>query len=118
MDEKRYLDLAHDTFERVRAAFDDIDVEHADLESAGDVLTITCKDGVRIVLNTQRPTRELWLAGGARAWHFGWDDGAARWVDAKRDGAELGSTLGALVRTHAGVELHLHGAGFDGAARG
>jgi CyaY protein len=107
MDEKRYLDLAHDAFERVRAAFDDVDVEEADLESAGDVLTITCRDGVRIVLNTQRPTRELWLAGAARAWHFGWDDASSRWLDPKHEGAELTATLGELVRTHAGVELRL-----------
>lgn len=107
MEEKRYLELAHETFERVRRAFDDVDVEAADLESAGDVLTIACRDGTRIVLNTQRPVQELWLAGGARAWHFGWDAADARWRDPKREGAELEATLAALVRTHAGVELAL-----------
>ena len=107
MDEKRYLELAHETFERVLRAFDDVDVEAADLESAGDVLTVACKDGARIVLNTQRPAREIWLAGAARAWHFGWDEGRARWVDPRREGAELEATLAELVRAHAGVELRL-----------
>ena len=107
MEEKRYLELADETFERVRRAFDDIDVDDADLESAGDVLTIACKNGVRIVLNTQRPARELWLAGGARAWHFGWDAPSERWLDPKHERAELEDTLVGLLRTHAGLELRL-----------
>lgn len=107
MEEKRYLELADEAFERVRRAFDDVDVDVADLESAGDVLTIACKNGVRIVLNTQRPTRELWLAGGARAWHFGWDTATERWLDPKHERAELEATLTSLLREHAGMELAL-----------
>lgn len=107
MEEKRYLELADEAFERVRRAFDDVDVDVADLESAGDVLTIACKNGVRIVLNTQRPTRELWLAGGARAWHFGWNASVERWLDPKHEGAELEATLASLLREHAGMELRL-----------
>ena len=107
MDEKRYLELAHETFERLGRAFDDVDVGEADLESAGDVMTIACKDGVRIVLNTQRPAREIWLAGAGRAWHFGWDGPTERWLDPRHEGAELVDTLKGLVRDHAGVELRL-----------
>jgi CyaY protein len=103
MDEARYLELARQAFARLEKAVDALDADVVDLDSAGDVLTLTCKDGVKVVVNTQRPAREIWLAGAARAWHFGWD--GTRWVDARRDGAELFATLDALLLAHAGVKL-------------
>lgn len=104
MDEARYLELARVAFTRIEKAIDTLDADVVDLDSGGDVLTLTCKDGVRIVVNTQRPVQEIWLAGAARAWHFGWDtsDGG-RWIDARRGGAELFATLGELLAEHAGV---------------
>lgn len=104
MDEGRYLDLAHDTMRRVLDLFDEIDADEADAESAGDVITVTFRDGSRIVLNTQRPARQLWLAGGDRAWHFSWDQARESWIDDKGSGDELVSTLRALC-ARAGVEL-------------
>jgi iron donor protein CyaY len=104
MDEPRYLDLAKKAFDRVVRAFDEVDPELCDLDSGGDVLTFTCRDRVKIVLNTQRPARELWLAGAARAWHFGWDEARGAWIDPKRSDAELFATLNGLLREHAGME--------------
>lgn len=98
MDESRYLDLAHGTFRRLLDAFDAIDVDEADAESAGDVITITWKDGSRCVVNTQRPVRQVWLAGGARAWHFDWDEASGSWLDDKGSGAELCATIEAIAR--------------------
>jgi CyaY protein len=105
MDEARYLELTRAAFTRIEKAIDTLDADVVDLDSGGDVLTLTCKDGVRIVVNTQRPVQEIWLAGAARAWHFGWDvsSGAGRWIDARRGGAELFATLGELIAEHAGV---------------
>lgn len=104
MDESRYLDLSKQAFERVLRAFDAVDPEACDLDAGGDVLTFTCRDRVKLVLNTQRPARELWLAGAARAWHFGWRDERGAWIDEKRGGAELFATLNALLAEHAGLE--------------
>ena len=59
----------------------------------GDVLTIAFKNGVKAVLNTQRPTRQLWLAARANAWHFDYDAATDRWVDDKGKGHELLETL-------------------------
>lgn len=109
MDERRYLELAETALKRVIAAFDDVDLDEADLDTAGDVVTITLRPEAsrrKIVLNTQRPTRQLWLAGGARAWHFTYDEASARWVDDKGTGAELFTTLSELCRAE-GVEARL-----------
>ena len=45
MDEGRYLDLADVALKRVVAAFDDVELDDADVDSAGDVVTITLRGG-------------------------------------------------------------------------
>lgn len=105
MDEKRYFELIRAAFSRIEKAVDQIDPELVDLDGGGDVLTLTCRDKTRIVINTQRPVREIWLAGAARAWHFGWDEAESRWVDKKRNDAELFATLSTLLSEHAGTAL-------------
>ena len=110
IDEKRFQELAEGTLAAVIRAFDDVDSDDADLDVSGDVISIRFRDGSRAVLNTQRPARQLWLAGGASAWHFDHDEARGTWVDAKGTGAELLGTLARLARDGAGVELRFEGA--------
>lgn len=105
LDEKRYQHVAHDTFQTVLAAFDSIDSDDADVDSQGDVISIRFRNGTTVVLNTQRPTRQLWLAGGGRAWHFDFEPTRAVWLDDKGTGAELLGTLAELAREHAQLSL-------------
>lgn len=107
MDEKRYLDLAHATFKQILDAFDDVDVAEADVETNGDVVTITWRDRTKCVINTQRPVRQIWLAGGDRAWHFSWDEPTSRWLDDKGSGAELFTTITEIARRRSGIELEV-----------
>jgi CyaY protein len=97
MDERRYLQLAEAALSRVVAAFDEVELDDADVDSVGDVVTITLKPGAagggKIVINTQRPARQLWLAGGNRAWHFSYDEPSDRGLDDKGQGAELFETI-------------------------
>ena len=102
MDERTYERLAADTFKRVLDLFEDVDPEDADIESAGDVIRIDLRGGQRIVLNTQRPVRQIWLAGGQSAWHFSYD--GASWQDDKGRG-ELFDILRAMTRDAIGLEL-------------
>ena len=107
MDEASYLSLAERTFRSIEAALDAADAEDVDCERAGDVLTLTFKDNRRCVLNTQRPTRQLWLAANARAWHFSYDEGLGKWLDDKRHTDELFATLGVIIKGQAGVDVEL-----------
>ena len=102
MDERTYEKLAADTFKRVLDLFQDVDPEDADVESSGDVIRIDLRNGARIVLNTQRPVRQIWLAGGQSAWHFGFD--GERWLDDKGRG-ELFEILRRMTRDAIGLEL-------------
>ena len=102
MDEGAYERLAEDTFKRVLDLFQDVDPEDADVEAAGDVIRIDLRGGKRIVINTQRPVRQLWLAGGQSAWHFSHD--GERWLDDKGRG-ELFDILRQLARATSGLDL-------------
>jgi iron donor protein CyaY len=95
MDERTYEKLATDTFRRVIDLFESVDPDDADVEPSGDVIRIDLRNGQRIVLNTQRPARQIWLAGGQSAWHFSYDAGSATWLDDKGRG-ELFATLRTL----------------------
>jgi CyaY protein len=97
VDDRSYERLAADTFQRVLDLFQDVDPEDADVETSGDVVRIDLRGGGRVVLNTQRPVHQLWLAGGQSAWHFSYDVQRERWLDDKGRG-ELFDVLRELTR--------------------
>lgn len=68
----------------------------------GGVLTLTCPDGSRLVVNRQTPLREVWLAARSGGYHFAWRGGG--WRDT-RSGEELYARLAALVAEQAGERL-------------
>ena len=105
MNETRYQQLADQAFRRIETMLEDVDPDVVDCERAGDVLTLTFANGKKAVVNTQRPTRQIWLAANARAWHFGYDEASDRWLDDKGEGVELLGQITAIVREQAGVEL-------------
>ncbi len=113
MDERAYQHLADDALKRIEDALKDVDAEDIDCERAGDVLTLTFKSGARCVVNTQRPTRQMWLAANARAWHFGWAQDTKTWVDDKGQTNDDGTPLdlfravGRIVRESSGIDVGL-----------
>ena len=105
MEEREFEKRAADAFKRVLDLFEDIDPDDADVEPSGDVIRIDYRGGSRVVLNTQRPARQLWLAGGSRAWHFNFDVARDQWLDDKGRGDELYATLASLTQAAIGREL-------------
>jgi CyaY protein len=103
MDEPRYQQLADVAFRALESMLADVDADDVDVERAGDVLTLTFKNGKKAVINTQRPTRQIWLAANARAWHFGFDEPSGRWLDDKGQGVELHHQVAAIVKEQSGV---------------
>lgn len=105
MDDARYRLLADQTFRRILDAFDDIDVEDADVETAGGVIRIDYRGGERCVINTQAATHQIWLAGAKSGWHFSYDEDGERWMHDKGTGDELFAVLERLTRDATGLEL-------------
>jgi CyaY protein len=105
LDEPRYQKLADAALRRIERALGDFDPDTLDCEIAGDVLTITLRGASKCIVNTQRPTRQLWLAANARAWHFSYDEATDRWLDDKGRGIELYSQIAQIVREGAGLDV-------------
>lgn len=105
MDESQYQKLADSALGAIERMFEDVDAEVVDVERAGDVITLTFANRKKCVINTQRPTRQIWLAANARAWHFSFDDAKSRWMDDKGHGVELVAQVSAIVKEQAGIDL-------------
>ena len=77
------------------------DVVDVDAARTGGLLELGFPSGSKIVLNTQPPLHELWMAARAGGYHYKYVDG--RWLD--RDGREFFDVLSACASEQAGVDL-------------
>jgi CyaY protein len=107
VDESTYLKVCAETFRAIEDAFEDVDPDAVELTSTGDVLTFRFANGVRCILNTQRPARQLWLAAKDSAWHFDWDSAGKKWIDDRGRGVELRGQLARIVKEQAGLDVTL-----------
>jgi CyaY protein len=78
------------------------DVIDIDGTRSGGVLELVFPNQTKIVINTQPPLRELWLASKAGGFHFRCING--RWVDTKQ-GEEFFFVLSKSASQQAGKEL-------------
>ena len=90
---------------RIEAAADgwlQQDVIDIDTHRSGGLLELSFPDGSKIIVNTQPPLQELWLATRAGGFHYRWV--AGRWIDT-RDGSELIEALSRHASAQAGKPL-------------
>lgn len=80
----------------------DADVIDIDSHRSGGLLELSLAGGSKIILNTQAPLQELWMAARAGGFHFRYVDG--RWLDTKT-GAEFLAELAAHVSAQGGQPL-------------
>jgi CyaY protein len=85
---------------RIEAAVERADSLDVDLEAG--ILTITCRDGSRIIVNRQTPNREIWVAARSGGFHFVAREG--EWRDT-RSGEELFAALARLIASQGGEEV-------------
>ncbi len=96
MDDQRFRHLSDSTFRAILDGFDDIDADDADVESAGNTINITFRNGERCVVNTQSAVNQIWLAGKKSAWHFSYDEASGKWLHDKGTGDELFACIESL----------------------
>ena len=77
------------------------DVVDIDAHRTGGLLELKLPNGSHLVLNTQPPLHELWLAARSGGFHYKHVSG--RWLD--RTGRELFEALSACASEQAGVPL-------------
>ncbi len=103
LDEATYSGLVSSAFKRLVAAADEIDPDVLDCDSTGDMVTFTAAGGSKVVVNTQRAVRQIWVAGKSQGIHFSWD--GSRWLDDKGKGLELFQWVSECVEAACGEKL-------------
>jgi CyaY protein len=91
MDEHAFDTAARGELHAIEDAFADIDPDDVEVTTSEGVLRLDLRDGTRIVINSHRAARQIWMAAIASAWHF--DPGSdGRW-HAIKSGEELRATV-------------------------
>ncbi len=105
MDDLAFDARAHDELVYLEERLGALDPDDVDLVVSAGVLRLDLRDGTKIVINSHRAARQIWMAAIATAWHFDpLADG--RWL-ATRSNEELRPTIVRLLRERVGVALDL-----------
>jgi len=105
MDEATFDTTAHAELQAIEDAFADVDPDQVEITVSDGVLRLDLRDGTRIVINSHRAARQIWMAAIATAWHFD-PTSAGSWV-APKTGEELRATLKGLLRERIGIAVTL-----------
>jgi CyaY protein len=102
-DESDFIAAAERTLDAIEAA---LEASGADIDAtrSGNVLTVELADGSKIIVNSQTPMRQIWVAARSGGHHYEWRDGA--WRDT-RDGTELFAALSRFLSLQGGVAVFL-----------
>ena len=105
LSDSEFYHLAGQVLATVEATIDrwlQQDVIDIDQQRTGGLLELSCPDGSKIILNTQPPLHELWLAARAGGHHYRHVQG--RWLDT-RDGSEFFAALSRHASAQTGQPL-------------
>jgi len=78
------------------------DLIDIDSQRTGGLLELSFPNGSKIIINTQPPLHEVWMATKGGGFHYRWEQG--RWLDT-RDGTEFVDTLSRHATAQAGQPL-------------
>jgi CyaY protein len=103
MTETEFLERAEAALSSIESAIDAVDGD-IEVTRAGNVVTLELADGSKVVVNSQTPMQQIWLAARSGAHHYAWDGSA--WRDT-RDGAELFAALSRVLSALGGAPIVL-----------
>lgn len=108
MTETEFLDLAESTLDAIEMALDrlnDEDVIDVECKRSGNVLEIEfLANGSKIIVNSQAPLQEMWVAARAGGYHYRRLDG--QWRNT-RDDSELYAALSQLASAQGGAPVQI-----------
>ncbi|GAB3412396.1 iron donor protein CyaY [Massilia agilis] len=110
MSETEFLDLADSTLDTIETAMDrlnDEDVLDVECKRSGNVLEIEfIANGSKIIVNSQAPLQEMWVAARAGGYHYKRVDG--QWRNT-RDDSEFFASLSKLASEQGGAQVTIAG---------
>ncbi|WP_392562787.1 iron donor protein CyaY [Orbus sturtevantii] len=81
MNTNQFYELANQLFIKIEQQLDDYAEQHntdIDYERHGNVITITFENQSKIIINTQEPLLQIWMATRRQGYHFDYKDG--EWI--------------------------------------
>jgi CyaY protein len=100
-----FMSLAETTLQSIEQALENLtEVLDIDSERSGNVLTLTCDNGSKIIINSQEAMQEIWLAAKSGGFHFRLVGQA--WCDSK-SGHELFQVLSQCLSQQTGTPVRL-----------
>jgi CyaY protein len=106
VDSQQYRLLADQCFARISAKLDGEDPDEIEVSAGDGFLTLEFGDGAKFIVSRQSATHQIWVAAGARAWHYSHDPNKNSWADDK-DGHDLYARLSETVSAKLGRKLAL-----------
>ena len=112
IDDKQFHQLGSNLLQSIEvaleAADDELDLDLDVERQGGNVINIRFKDKSVIVVNTQPPLHEIWVAAKSGGYHYRWAGTMAKplWLDTKT-GKELLSDLTEFASAQAGQAVKI-----------
>jgi len=112
IDDKQFYQLGSNLLQSIEAALeaadDELDLDLDVERQGGNVINIRFKDKSVIVVNTQPPLHEIWVAAKSGGYHYRWAGTMAKplWLDTKT-GKELLSDLTEFASAQAGQAVKI-----------
>jgi CyaY protein len=112
IDDKQFYQLGSNLLQSIEAALeaadDELDLDLDVERQGGNVINIRFKDKSVIVVNTQPPLHEIWVAAKSGGYHYRWAGTMAKplWLDTKT-GKELLSDLTEFASAQAGQTVKI-----------
>ena len=106
LSEAEFDQIADAELHALDRALSDIDPDELEVELSSGVLTLTLADGQKVIINSHRAARQIWMAAFRNAWHFSprTEGPTTTWRTEKE---ELRTTLNQLLTTRLGHPIPL-----------
>jgi CyaY protein len=105
MDDAEFDRIAGEELHHLEDAFANVDPDECEVQSSDGVLKLDLRDGTRIVINSHRAARQIWMAAISTAWHFDPVD-PSTWRASKTN-EDLRPTLARLLHDRIGLTVSL-----------
>lgn len=107
MDDTEFDRVARDELRLLEDTLSEVDPDDCEVSSSDGVLKLALRDGTRVVINSHRAARQIWLAAVASAWHFD-PISPGVWRSGK-SGEELRPTVARILRERIGLDVTFTG---------
>src|SRR6267378_3958225 len=106
MDDNEFIAKSDACMQKVAKWLEAFDPDELDYSTADGSVTMEFSGGAKFILSRQSQMKQMWLAAGARAYHYNWNPARSTWLDEK-DSHELFHRLAEAIAAQVGHPVEL-----------